>query len=483
MLISRLFRMLLLLVFQLHEELLCLAGDNAAKQYQCHEVREGHEPVEDVGARPHGAHREVGPDEHRGHVNPAVGEDGVLFAAPDEVFQAALGVVCPPEDGGKREEHERHGKDVRRDVCAGGQVREPAGERLHGDVHALQAELRSPRARDHDGKAGHGADDDRVDERARHAYETLAHRFLCLGRCGCNRGRAEARLVTEDAAGDTLLHCDEDGAYHAACDGARVECRLDDGLDGARNLREVEAQDEQAEENVEDGHERHDVERNLRDALEPADDDAGGEARTEQARDGRGVRDRVAGEVDEFAGGDDCRDRRGNAVHLCDGADAEQARKHAEHREQHGEPLEVESETFLDTRLDVVEGAAQYLAVGIDLAVLDREQAFGVFCGHAEKGGNFHPEESARAAGTDGGRDTHDVTRADRCGKCGAESRKTRDLAFAVFFAVKHVAKRVAEVRHLQHAESASEQNSHEQDYGNERNTPHVTVDGIENSV
>ena len=192
---------------------------------------------------------------------------------------------------------------------------------------------------------------------------------------GCDRGRAEARLVTEDAAGDTLLHRDEDGAYHAAGDRTRVERRLDDGLDGARNLREVEAQDEQAEENVEDGHERHDVERNLRDALEPADDDAGSEARAEQARDGRGVRDGVAGEVDEFAGGDDCRDRRGNAVHLRDGADAEKARKHAEHREQHGEPLEVEPETFFDTRLDVVEGAAQYLAVSIDLAVLDREQA------------------------------------------------------------------------------------------------------------
>lgn len=483
MLISRLFRMLLLLVFQLHEELLRLAGDNATKQYQCHEVREGHEPVEDVGASPHRTHREVGADEHRGHVNPAVGEDGVLFAAPDKVFQAALGVVSPPEDCGEREEHERHGKDVRRDGRTAREVRKPAAERFHGDVHALEPKFRSPSAGDYDGKARHGADDDRVDERARHAYETLAHRFLCLGRCGCNRGRAEARLVTEDAAGDTLLHCDEDGAYHAARDGARVECRLDDGLDGARNLREVEAQDEQAEENVEDGHERHDVEGNLRDALEPADDDAGGEARTEQARDGRGVRDRVAGEVDEFAGGDDCRDRRGNAVHLCDGADAEQARKHAEHREQHGEPLEVESETFLDTRLDVVEGAAQYLAVGIDLAVLDREQAFGVFCGHAEKGGNFHPEESARAAGTDGGRDTHDVTRADGGRKSRAERREARDFAFAFLFAVEHVSQRVAEVCHLQNAEAAGEQDAHEQDYGNERDTPHVTVDGIENSV
>ena len=258
---------------------------------------------------------------------------------------------------------------------------------------------------------------------------------------------------------------------------------MDDGLDGARNLREVEAQDEQAEENVEDGHERHDVERNLRDALEPADDDAGSEARTEQARDGRGVRDRVAGEVDEFAGGDDCRDRRGNAVHLRDGADAEKARKHAEHREQHGEPLEVEPETFLDARLDVVEGAAQYLAVSIDLAVLDREQAFGVFCGHAEKGGNFHPEESTRAARADGGRDTHDVAGTDRSRKCRAERGEARDFALAVFFAARHVAQCVAEVRHLQHAESTREQDAHEQDYGDERDTPHVTVDGIENSV
>ena len=259
--------MLLLLVFQLHEELLRLAGDNAAKQYQCHEVREGHEPVEDVGASPHGAHREVGADEHRGHVNPAVGEDGVLLAAPDEVFQAALGVVCPPEDGGEREEHERHGKDVRGDGRAAREVRKPAAERFHGDVHALEPKFRSPSAGDYDGKARHGADDDRVDERTRHAHKTLTHGFFCFGGGSGDRCRTEARLVTEDAAGDTLLHRDEDGAYHAAGDRTRVECRLDDGLDGARKLREVESQDEQAEENVEDGHKRHDVEGNLRDAF------------------------------------------------------------------------------------------------------------------------------------------------------------------------------------------------------------------------
>ena len=474
---------LLLLLLELHEELLRLAGDNAAKQNQRHEVREGHEPVEDVGARPHGAHREVGPDEHRGHVNPAVGEDGIFLAAPDEVFQAALGVVSPPEDGGEREEHECHGKDVRGDVCAGGQVRKPAGERFHGDVHALQAEFRIPCACHHDGKARHGADDDGVDEGARHAHETLANRFLGLGSGGSDRGRAEARLVTEDTAGDTLLHGDKDGAHHAAGDCARVECRADYGLDGGRDVREVEAQNEQAEDDVEDGHERHDVERDLRDALEPADDDAGCERRAEQARDGRGVRDRVAGDVDEFTGWDDRCDRRGNAVHLRDGADAEQAREHAEHGEQYGEPLEVEPETFLDTCFDVVEGAAQNLAVVVDLAVLDREQAFGVLGGHAEEGGDFHPEERARAAGTDGGRDTHDVTRADGGRKSRAERREARDFAFAFLFAVEHVAQRVAEVCHLQDAETAREQDAYEEDDADEGYAPHVTVDGIEKCV
>lgn len=168
---------------------------------------------------------------------------------------------------------------------------------------------------------------------------------------------------------------------------------------------------------------------------------------------------------------------------MRDGADAEQAREHAEHREQHGEPLEVEPETFLDARLDVVERAAQNLAVLVDLAVLDREQAFGVLGRHAEERGDFHPEECARAACTDGGRDTHDVTRADSGGKSRAERGEARNFAFAFLFAVEHVAQRVAEICHLQDAETAREQDAYEEDDADEGNAPHVTVDGIEKCV
>ena len=99
-----------------------------------------------------------------------------------------------------------------------------------------------------------------------HADETLTNRFLGLGGGRCNRGRTKACFVTENTAGDTLLHRDKDGADGTAGNGARVECGLHNRLDSLRNLGEVQKQQEHAGENVDNRHDRDNVGRNLGDA-------------------------------------------------------------------------------------------------------------------------------------------------------------------------------------------------------------------------
>lgn len=210
--------------------------DNARKQDESDKVRECHEAVEDIGAGPYGTHGEVGADKDRRDVKPTEGENGALVVASDEVLQAFFGVVGPAENRREREEYERCRENVGGDRCAVRQKFETALESFHGDVDALEVEARVPGACNDDGEACHGADDDGVDEGTCHADETLADGFLGLC-CGCcNRGGAETSLVTEDAAGDTFLHGDEDGAHNATRDGTRVESRADDCLDGRGNI-------------------------------------------------------------------------------------------------------------------------------------------------------------------------------------------------------------------------------------------------------
>ena len=148
-------------------------------------------------------------------------------------MQAFFGVVGPTENGGECKEYKRNGEEVRGNYGAARDNGEAAGKCFHRDVHAFKPELRVPCARDYDGKAGHRTNDNRIEERARHANETLTYRFLCLCCSGCNRSRTEACFVTEDAAGNTFLHSDKDGADCTARDCGWIECGFDNRFDSA----------------------------------------------------------------------------------------------------------------------------------------------------------------------------------------------------------------------------------------------------------
>ncbi len=465
------------------QEALGFEGNNAAQENEGHQVGECHEAVENVCAGPHGAYGEVGADEDCSNVNPAVGENGALLLAANQVLQALFRIVSPAQNGGECEEHQGDCQEVGSDGCATGEECETARECFHGDVHAFEAKLRIPSARNHDGKAGHGTNDDGVEEGSGHAHKALTDRFVGLCGSGCDRCRTEACFVTEDTAGDTLLHGDKDGAYHTAGHSAGVECCTDDSLDCFGDCSEVHHEKQHAGENVENCHDRHDVGGNLGDTLQAADDHEGGECGDQHACDGGGDAHGVAADVHEFSGvGSEAGHSAGNAVHLGDGADAHDAGADAENSEEHCEPLHVPAETFLNAGFDIEEGAAKNLAVGVHLAVLHGQNAFGVLGGHAEEGCKFHPEKGAGAAGSDGGCNTHDVSCSDGSGKGRAKSSKARDFALAALFVVEHVTQGVGEVHHLEAAQADCEKKAYKKNDDNEGNTPNIAIDGIKKS-
>lgn len=213
--------------------------DDAAQENQGNQVRESHETVEYVGACPDCAYCEVGADEDGCYVDPAVDEGRLHVLTAHQVLQAFFGIVSPTENCREREEHERNCKEERGDNRTGRDNREPAGESFHRDIYAFESELRIPSSRDDNCKAGHGTNDDGVEEGSCHADKALAHRFLGLCCCGGDWGGTEASFVTENTAGDTFLHGDKDCTYGAAGNGARVECGLHNSLYGRWNLCKV----------------------------------------------------------------------------------------------------------------------------------------------------------------------------------------------------------------------------------------------------
>lgn len=80
------FFVLNLIFLEFCKERFCFVRYNSGEEDKSDKVREGHETVEYVGACPDGTYREVGADENREDVEPAVGEYGFLAFAPDQVL-------------------------------------------------------------------------------------------------------------------------------------------------------------------------------------------------------------------------------------------------------------------------------------------------------------------------------------------------------------------------------------------------------------
>jgi hypothetical protein len=166
------------------------------------------------------------------------------------------------------------------------------------------------------------------------------------------------------------------------------------GVATAIAVGEHEQHDRNAQD-IADAHRRHQQFCNLADALDAADDHRAGEHHDHRAGDPERYPECVV-------------DGTCNAVDLDHVADAE-AGQSAEDRKSGAEPAPVGAESVLDR----IHRAADVFAMIVDFAVLYRQHHFSILGGHADEGRHPHPEQRARSADCNCGRDTGNIAGAD----------------------------------------------------------------------
>ena len=232
------------------------------------------------------------------------------------------------------------------------------------------------------------------------------------------RGGAHARLVGEQAAGHAVAHGFLDArADEAAGGGGGVERAHEDHLEGRENLGGVGDEHDEAAEQIERGHDRHDLFREGGDAAHAAEEHEGGERGDDHAHgDGRH--------------GEGGLERSGDGVglhHVADEAEGDDDRNGEEHRQL----------PAAEALGDVVGRAAGDVALIVLGLVGLGEHGFCEDGGHAEEGRDPHPEDGAGAAHGDGRGRSGEVAGADLRGDGRGEGLEGAHAVFARPFAVQ----------------------------------------------
>ena len=230
-----------------------------------------------------------------------------------------------------------------------------------------------------------------------------------------------------------------------------------------RQSVDVHDDEDEGERDVGERHEGDDGGGDARDALEAAERDGG-----DERRDGEIRRPARHAEGDLYAVDD--------GVDLREGTDAEEGDEHAGagKEDRHGTPRATE------TLLDVEHRAAGNVAMTVRRAVLDGEQPLGIFRRHAEERGHPHPEDCARAARLDRGRDADDVACTDGRGERDAQRLEARHVAFAVVLRTEDQGERERQVHDLQEAQAHGQEDARAHEQDDERRPPENRIDGIE---
>ena len=303
---------------------------------------------------------------------------------------------------------------------------------------------------------------------------------------------AKPCLVGEDAAlkspcDGTLDGKPGSGAAHSPESKGKGEDRAEHFTD----LSDIDDEHDQSAQYVSACHERHELLRDLCDALDAADDDKPGEYHEQQPDDqrvevdpGSADDDHAVERVDLEHGGDVA----GDGVHLAHVSDAERG-EDTEDGEQHGEHLSDRVTALFGAKTvsQVVHGAAAPLIVAVFAAVIDAEHIFGIVCHHAEKGGEPHPEDRTGSSGGDGGSDTCDVADTDGCGERGAQRLelgygslflRAGDTASLPEHAADGLCAHMAGMCDLEKPGPHSEIDPRADDQDQHRDPPHHAVDG-----
>ena len=202
---------------------------------------------------------------------------------------------------------------------------------------------------------------------------------------------AKAGLIGKDAAGDALLHADEQAADGAAGEGSGVEGTGHDGLQHIGQAGQVEPYYAHSQHDVEQRHEGHQLFAHAADALDAAQQHHGHQHGHDDARDEVQRAQETAAHHTVFQqggvhGGHDGVDLGGIA-----GAEHGQ---HAEQRVQKCQELPALAQTVLD----VIHGAAHPLAGLTALTEMHGQGHLGKLGAHAQQRGAPHPEHGTRAA-------------------------------------------------------------------------------------
>ena len=129
---------------------------------------------------------------------------------------------------------------------------------------------------------------------------------------------------------------------------------------------------------------------------------------------------------------------------------------------------------------DVEHRAAGNLALLVDGAEFDGQEAFRILRGHAEEGSDPHPEDGAGAADLDGRGDADDVARADRGSEGDAEGFEARDVTASVVLCLEDQLERLRQAEDLQELQADGQVDTRADEQRDERRAPHEGVDGIE---
>ncbi len=346
-----------------------------------------------------------------------------------QIIKAALTVVVPSEDGGEGKEYQTHHQKEGRYAFL---ERQSHLESLRRNLDTLQT-VDLPGTHDDDGKPGHGADNQGIDDGSQHRNQALAYRLIGFGCSRRNRSTAQPGFVGKDTAGNSLLHGHHHGTECSACRCAKSEGTLNNFSKGSRNFRQMSQNDNQRDRYINNSHKRNNFFRHKRNPPQSANNNHGNADGQEQSGDHRADRVCMAEHVNR---GFRFRVKEvlnctGNPVDLGKRTDTEKADQKAKEGENLRQPFPL----FSHSVFNIIERTSDDMSVGCFGTEFHCEHTLCIFGCRADKSCHPHPEKSARSAGCDGCGDAHDISGSDRCRQRRAQGLKACDVTAVLRFA------------------------------------------------
>ena len=279
-----------------------------------------------------------------------------------------------------------------------------------------------------------------------------------------DRSRAEAGFIGEYASGDTISHREHHCRTQetAGCC-ASGEGTVHDGLNGCRHLVcEIHKYTDRRNK-VNHCHSRNDLRSGRCDRLQPAQGDGCDQKGQDESGPHRIETDRHFGDIDD-------------GIHLSESTDTEVSDQYTKDGKERSQPFELGTHTILD----VEHRAAGDLAFGVHFTIFHRQKTFGILGGHSEECGHPHPENSARAAGSDRCRDTYDIPCAYRSRKCCAERFEGVDIPVSLILCFEDQSQCLRQPEDLQELQTKRQEDARPYQQYQERRSPYKTIDRIQ---